>query len=169
LRFSGSAHTEATTEAAAGRRLNSLAGVVRLALWTGALAGVVQLVGLAIRKWGFGEFLFASSDVWWTTPVTTMVVFTIVAVTMSILAKWSDRHLWSWLVGVFAFLAALSFLYLFPQIHRLAALVLAAGIGFQGFRIVVRRPAAFERLTRRTTPLLIVLVLLSATIIRGVQ
>ena len=169
MRIRAPVTADATTEAAAGHRLNSPAGLVRLALWAGALAGAVQLAGLAIRKWGFGEFLFASSDVWWTTPVTTMVVFTVVAVTMSVVARWSHRDAWSPLVGVFVFLAALSFLYLFPPIHRLAALVLATGIGFQGFRIVVRRPATFELLTRRTTPLLIVLVILSATTVRGAQ
>ena len=84
MSISGPATADATTETEAGRLLNSPAGLVRLALWAGALAGAVQLMGLAIRKWGFGEFLFASSDVWWTTPVNTMVVFTAVAVTMSV-------------------------------------------------------------------------------------
>ena len=153
MKIPSSAGADSTTETAVGRRLNSPAGLVRLVLWAGASTGAVQLAGLAIRKWGLGEFLYASSDAWWTTPVTTMAVFTALAVTMSVVARWSHPDAWSQPVGGFVFLATLSFLYLFPAVHRLAALILAVGMGFQGFRMVARRPVAFELLTRPRFPL----------------
>lgn len=138
-----------------------------LALWSGVLAGWIQLLGLAVRRWGLGEFLFVGPDVWWTTPATTIAMFLILAGGASILARWLDLLVWPTLVTGYSLLGIFSFLYLFPQIHRIAAIVLAAGASVQIGRAVARRPIALARLTRRTTPLLLLMVFMTALATRG--
>ena len=142
---------------------------MRLALWFGVLAGWLQLLGLAVRRWGLGEFLFVGPDVWWTTPAMSMVVFLALAVVAHLLARWLHLLVWPMLAAVYAFMGIFSFLYLFPQLHRIAAIVLAAGVGIQIGRAMTGRPTAMARVIRRTTPLLLLLVFATMLGTRGIS
>ena len=147
--------------------MNDLPAMLRLAVWFGVLAGWGQLLGLAIRRWGLHEFLYVGPDVWWTTPVVTVTVFLALALLIRLLGGWSPFEVWPVLAAGYAFLGIFSFLHLFPQVHRLAAMILAAGASFQIGKSLARRPAAVARFSRRMAPTLLLIVLTTMLFTRG--
>ncbi len=62
---------------------------------------------------------------------------------------------WRVAAGALAGLGALLVLLVFPQLHRLAAVALAVGVGAQAARLATRRAEAAVRLVRRSLPWLL--------------
>lgn len=140
-----------------------------LALSAGLLAGFVELMGHGVRRFVLHQFLFLGPDVLWTAPLVNGVIYLLVGLGLLVLARAVPRLVgMAAATGVFAFLAAFGAFYIFPQFHRVAALVLAAGLGVQAGRWAERQGS--ERLTRlsgRLLPALLVIVLLLALVTRG--
>ena len=140
----------------------------RLALWAGILAAAVELTLLLVRRFAFRELLFVGRDVWWTVPLVDLVLFLGIAVVLFVAGRFWRRLPW-WQVGlwVFAFLAVASVLYSFPSIHRLAMVLLSAGIATTVVRFARARPEPFGRMVARTSPWLLLAVVMAGAAIRG--
>jgi len=74
---------------------------------------------------------------WWTGPVATVVLFALAIAGLGLVAALLRRldRLWAAATWVFGFLAAFAMLYSFPQIQRLAALVLSAAENIASFNV----------------------------------
>lgn len=143
--------------------------LVVLALSAGLLAGFVELLGHGVRRFLLHEFLFLGPDVVWTAPLVNALIFLVIGLGLFLVAKLARR--WPTLAvaaGLFAGLGAFGAFYIFPQFHRVAALVLAAGIGMQAGRWAERQGAdRLTRLSRGMLAALLVAVALLAVLARG--
>ncbi len=148
----------------------SLRRFLAIALTTGLLAGFLELAGHWIRQALLHEFLFLGADVLWTAPLVNAVLFLGLGFGWWVASRFWSRITSATLVGAGLFLGAFGMLYIFAQLHRVAALALALGIGVQAGRWAAGQGE--ERLaavTRRALPLLAGAVLLLFVGVRGRQ
>jgi len=122
-----------------------------LAAWFGLLAGIGEAVVLTFRKFVLHASVLRNLDMLWTGPLASMVVLSCLGI-LFLLVSWVLPRLISWrfIVGVFAVFAFLPMLLAAEQLHRVAAGVLAIGLGVQTLRIVAPRRERFERLVHRS-------------------
>lgn len=107
-------------------------------------------------------FIYLSPHLVWMAPVANLVWFGVPALLLLALgAQWPRLKRASFVLGFFSFLAALSILLIPSQLHRIAALVLALGVGVQAGRMLARW-TNFTRIITRTIPALAGLVVLLA-------
>jgi len=152
----------AATTAAEGRG-HLVATHLLVAICCGILTGFAELAIMWVRETVFGRMAFGSRHMLWMTPLTYAMVFAFLGLGVAAASLLAPR-LVTLRVGLFGFVAFGVFcLFLpFPQIHRLAALLLALGVAVQATRALTavgRRPTV---LVRRATPWLAALVLLAA-------
>jgi len=139
-----------------------LPDLLRLAVWCGILAGFCDAAALSLRRVLVEPIVFAGPHTIWTIAVADAALFAAIAI-----------GLWSagWLVPFlrrrslalwgFCFLGLFGALYNFPSVHRVAALLLSAGLALQ----IVRASAGGARLmrpVRRSTGWLAAVTLLLA-------
>lgn len=142
--------------------------VLAIAVATGLLAGFLELIGHGIRSALLHEFLFLGADVLWTAPLVNAVLFLGLGLAWWMAARFWPRMTSAALVGAGLFLGTFGMLYIFPQIHRVAALVLALGVGVQAGRLAgALGEARLAQLTRRALPVLAATVLLLFGVVRG--
>ncbi len=129
-------------------------GALRLALWFGLLTGCAVLAILGYSKFLRHRYLHATPDTLWMAPLSCLLFFVVPGLLLWLLARvrpqWGALRL---LVSLNGFLAALFILYMPVGLHRVAAVALAAGVGFQLGRMAAARPALTDRLVRLTLPL----------------
>ena len=90
-------------------------------------------------------------------PLAEVIVFTLVGLLLFLVARrWPRFVSLRVAIFVFAFLGFLSLLLMVPRLHRLAVLVLAAGLATQTARIIGAHPAPFYALVRRTLGWLVI-------------
>lgn len=134
-----------------GDSLNRFSSLLGLAVVCGLAAGALQLVGLAIRKYALGNFLYVGSEVLWTIPLVTTLIFVLIAgcaaLFRPVLGRWIG---WPLLLGLYAAAAVFAVLYQFPQLHRFAALFLSLALGTQVGRAAARRADGFGSSVRRS-------------------
>ena len=100
-------------------------------------AGYLDRVSLVLRSVIVEPLIFVGRHAWWTAPIANLLLFAVVMLGLAVLAAVlrGQRHLWTVSIWTFAFLAGFGALYSFPQVQRVAALVLSAGIA----TVVTRR------------------------------
>lgn len=138
--------------------------VLLLALWFGMVTGFGEVIQLGFRRYIQDAFIFTGADVIWTAPLATGLFFVILFLPVAIGALFFPRLITrARAAGLCIFLGAFSWFYLYPEFHRVAALILAAGLGIQAARMLAPREQRLVALVRRTLPvLLIASVLLGA-------
>ncbi|MEO8634279.1 MAG: sulfatase [Gemmatimonadales bacterium] len=143
--------------------------LVTLALATGLLAGFAELIGHGVRRYVLHEFLFLGPDVLWTAPLVNAAIFLLLGFGLFVGARLLPRLLTlGRAAGFFVFIGSFGAFYIFPQFHRVAALIFAAGLGLQAARWADRRgPEHLSRLSGRLLPSLLGAVLLIAILVRG--
>jgi len=128
-------------------------------LWFAVLTGLAELGVLAYRGFLFGDTLWVSRQVVWMAPLANLVVFAVPALMLVILARRHPERSWVGVTaGAFAFLAFFIVLLMYP-LHRIAVLILAAGLAYQAGRLAHRHAAGFHRLVRGTAAWLAAAVL----------
>jgi arylsulfatase A-like enzyme len=155
--------THTPTGVALGGRIHLVVTHLLIAICCGILTGFVELAILWSREAVFGRLIFASRHALWMTPLAYAILFDILGLALGAAAMIAPRRV-TLRVGLFFCVTFGGFcLFLpFPQIHRLAALLLAIGVAVQATRMLTapgRQPAA---LVRRVTPWLLAAVLLAA-------
>ena len=159
--------TRVTKSATAGRMHLAVTHLL-LAVGCGILTGFAELAIMWVREVVFGRMSFGSRHLLWMAPLTYAMVFGFLGLVVVAASVLAPRRV-TVRVGLFGFIAFGVFcLFLpFPQIHRLAALLLAIGVAVQATRALTapgRRPAV---LVRRATPWLAAMVLAAAVTTLG--
>ena len=135
--------------------------ILAAALWFGLLAGLIELSILAYRKFEMGRMVRIGLDAVWMTPLAEVVLLLIPAVPIALAQRrWPAPLLPRVGMGSAAFLACATVLFMFPGLHLLAVVLLAAGVAVQTARLVGKYPLRFRTLIRRTLPGLVAFVIL---------
>jgi arylsulfatase A-like enzyme len=146
-----------------GERMHLAVTHLLIAVCCGILTGFAELAIMWVREVAFGRMPFGSRHMLWMTPLTYAIVFDVLGVAVVAAAVLAPRRV-TVRVGLFGFVAFGVFcLFLpFPQMHRLAALLIALGVAVQATRALTapgRQPAV---LVRRAARWLVVAVLMAA-------
>ncbi len=129
----------------------------------GLATGLLEAGVLLLRRLGFGELIHVSMQFGWMAPVGDLVLFLPPAVLIAALARFRPGLMpLRFGLGIFIWLGASALLFMVPWFSRPAAVLLAAGIGWQGGRLLDKRGAAIERRALPVLTSLAVLVLLIA-------
>ena len=136
------------------------AGFLLMATWFALIAGFAELLVLTVRKFVLHQMLFVGPQVAWMAPLSYLVFFAGLGLGLCFVA-WR----WPWLISLrttvflFTFLGTFSFLFLYyPQLHKLAILLLATGLAVQAARLIAAHPEGFHRLVNRTVGWMVALV-----------
>jgi arylsulfatase A-like enzyme len=141
---------------------------VLAALWIGLVAGGIEAVVFAYRRFGLGRLVFVGTDFYWLLPLVTAILLAAVTVLLTgpvprRLTRLEPRLRYGIPIG----LGSLGLLFLLPGLARGAAMLLALGIAVQGGAWLARRSESFERLVRRTLPVLLLLPLAGGAALHG--
>ena len=123
--------------------------LVLLAICCGILTGFGEFVILWFRHLAFGRMMFGSRHALWMAPLAYAILFGIMSVALVPAALLAPRRA-TLRVGLFSCVTFSVFLLFlpFPQVHHLAALLLAMGVAVQTTRAVTapgRQPAMVAR------------------------
>ncbi len=125
------------------------------AVWIALATGTIEVIVLAFRKVVLGHVLHLSPHFVWMAPLGTVGIVAVPALTIAAAAAlWPRLVTWPRATGFFAFLAALGLISLFPRLHRIAMLLLAAGVGVQASRWASARPDRLIAAMRRSLAIL---------------
>lgn len=123
-----------------------------LALWFGLASGLLEVVLLAIRKFGFGRILWMGLDAAWMNPVGNVVFFLVFGAGLTLAARLLPRiFTLRTCIALLVFVSCFGLLFMFaPQLHKYAAMVLAAGLAVELSRRLSLGSARFDPIRRRT-------------------
>ncbi|HET6680628.1 MAG TPA: sulfatase [Gemmatimonadaceae bacterium] len=142
--------------------------VLLVGAWFALVTGLLEVVVLLVKRYGFGRMLHVSDHFVWMAPVAYLALFALPALALAALAwRWPRHVTLPRTAGAFAFLGALGLIFMFPRLYRIAMLLLAAGAGVQASRIVGGHEAGFIRLCRSSLMGLVAVVMLNAAIVTG--
>jgi len=122
--------------------------LLALALWAGIVTGCAEVAAVAGKLVG-PDFSHRSPDALWMTPAFDAVLFALLGGVLAAVGR-LVRIPWRVAAGGFAGMGVLLVLLLFPSLHRLAGLVLAAGVGIQVARALSNREPRAARVVQRS-------------------
>jgi arylsulfatase A-like enzyme len=133
-------------------------GLLRLAAWVGGLAGFGEvLLQLAIRTF-WGRFNFTGRDLPWLTPASYTLLFLGLGLLLLLAARLRPALARpATVLGILAVPATASLLFMYPPLHKGAALLLALGVAVQAARWA-QGDGWLARLARRTWALPLALI-----------
>ncbi|MEO8202072.1 MAG: sulfatase-like hydrolase/transferase [Gemmatimonadota bacterium] len=145
--------------------------VLLASIWFGLVAGLIEGIVMTVRKYGFGTDTLMGPHVIWLAPVMDLLWLLLPGVALSFLVYFWRRPAATGLaMFMLAFSAGVAVCFLaILQLHTYALLVIALGIAVQVSAVIARHTAGFIRLTRRTTPVLALLVAVAAGCTFGIQ
>ena len=143
---------------------------LRPALWLGLAAGVLEVAIRACQHFVFGRLLFVGIDSWWASPLLAGILVVIPSALFALPLSRSDSKLGLRVrLGVPLGLAAFGLLILVPGPSKAALALVAAGVAVQGSGWLAKRSAGFDRVVRRTLPVLLLLPVLGGATLHVFQ
>ncbi|MFN8583333.1 MAG: sulfatase-like hydrolase/transferase, partial [Gemmatimonadaceae bacterium] len=128
------------------------------ALYAAIIAGGLQVLIAAVRRFGMDQFIWVSRDFAWMTPIGYLILFTAAALPVAALSLAVPSRIGERLPAlVFDTLAALGVILMFPRLHSLAALILAVGVGIRGAAAQPRADGHRRRARQLITATVVVL------------
>lgn len=126
---------------------------LRLAAWFGLGAGYLDVLATHWRRVLVEPIVFVGRHQVWTAPVADLALFFCLGIGFLLLSRIvRDPRIRTLPTWTYLTLGVLGALYLFPSIHRVAALLLAGGVGIQGARWASAHEDTVRRLVRRSLP-----------------
>jgi len=126
-------------------------GLVLIAAWLGLVTGFGEVLSLGLRKLAFDRMLFLGPHIVWMTPLADLILFVALGLALAFAAwRWSRVVTIRTAVGVLTFVGFLSLTLIYPRLHRIAQLVLSAGLAVQCAYLVGAREPGFRRMVRRS-------------------
>jgi arylsulfatase A-like enzyme len=150
-----------------GEDLGKAGRLLEAALAIGVLTGCVELLVIAYKTFITHDGYWLSGQVIWMAPLAAAVLFALIAVPFLLLLLTPVRRRVPLLaLAAFVFVAVMDVLLMFA-LHRIAALVLAAGIASQVVPRVLARPDRFLRYARVLLVVLVSTVALAGAAVNG--
>ena len=144
-------HKESKLFAVTGPTVSSVQFLL-IGAWFGLLTGIVEQGLFVFRQWLLERVLVMNPHWFWMKPVANLILFAVIALAILLVARLWLRVVPIRLCGIFIFLAFAAQLLLFPEVHKLAAIILATGLGFQFSKSIVAHARGFLTVVRRTSP-----------------
>jgi arylsulfatase A-like enzyme len=141
--------------------------VLLAAVWIALVTGFVEVIILGVRKFALGEVLSLSQHAVWMAPLGYVMLYVPPALVLAALAPRMRRLRLAHVVALFTFLSAVGVGAMFPRLHRLATVVLAAGVAVQAARLVASREAGFRPMLRRSVIPLAAIIPVAALLVFG--
>jgi len=141
-------------------------------VWVALLTGLFDAGVIGIRKFLLGELVHRSPHVVWMAPAAYVALFALPGLCLYAFARLAPRRCRPGLAFGLLMLAATTsaLLMLFHQrLHPVALVLLAIGLAAQLGKWAGAHVSGFSRFVRRTTPMLVLLVILLGTGIGGSQ
>jgi arylsulfatase A-like enzyme len=161
------AHASPSTDAPDAGRIGAGRVVASMA-WFALVGALLQLLALAIVKYGMGRVVEENPQVVWMAPVALLATLALPALALAVGARLRPRLVTRRVVvWIGAFLAALNVALMYQRFHAVAILILAGGVATQAARAAARRGAGFDRLVRLTLPPMLALVALMGLGLNG--
>jgi arylsulfatase A-like enzyme len=137
------------------------AGIVLPGVWFALLAGFIE-AGVLLARHLDGRFIHRSRDFLWMTPAGYLILFALPVLLLWLLYR-SGRIGFQTAVTLLATGAASSVLLVLlgGKLHFAALILIGLGAGLQVGRLAQRRMDSFSRMTRRTVPVMLVVVVLA--------
>ncbi|TDI93822.1 MAG: DUF229 domain-containing protein [Caldithrix sp.] len=122
-----------------------------MAVWFGLLTGMAEGLMFVVGRWLIQRVPLLNPDLFWMKPVANLILFAGIALVLLLVVRpWLKAIPIRLATCIFIFLGFTAQIFLFPQVHRIAALVLAAGLGIQFSRWVAGHAAGFLAAVRRS-------------------
>ncbi len=137
------------------------AGLLLMAVWFGLLAGLAEVLALAVKKFFLHyEFLEQPLQVVWMAPLANAVLYAIPGLILFLIARRRPRLVTVPVAAlIFAFLGFFGLLLVLPlRVSEGAAALLAAGLAVQSARFVAAHSHGLHALVRRSTAWMVALV-----------
>jgi arylsulfatase A-like enzyme len=145
-------------------------GYLLYAVWFGLLAGLADVSILATQKLFLHKAIHLSPFFVWMAPLAGVCLLAIPGLGLMLMARWCPRFVSLRVtIFVFSFLGFSSLLFALPRLHRVAMLLLAAGLAVQTARLVSKYRGEFHSVVRRTLLWMILLVAVPSLYLHGRQ
>jgi arylsulfatase A-like enzyme len=129
------------------------------AAWFALATGLGEISIRAVQKFFFRQWIYVSSQIVWMAPLADLVLFLLAGFILLLVARfWPGVASSKIVVFIFAFLSFSGPLLWFPQLHILAALLLAIGLSVQTTRFIEKHISLFYILARYTLGGMLVLI-----------
>ena len=141
-------------------------GVLLLALWFALVSGLIEGLWRVFQVVVQHKVILLPIHVVWMAPLADIIWIGIPALVLLLLHRaWPRAVKPGLIVGVLAFVGFLPLVLLVTAMHKLVALLLAFGLGYQAGRLILGHQEGFGRLVRRSViPLLLLVVIGGASI-----
>ncbi|MGH7502342.1 MAG: sulfatase-like hydrolase/transferase [Longimicrobiales bacterium] len=121
------------------------------AAWFAVAGGLIEATWHAFRWLVLGEVVKLSPHFVWMAPLANLILFVVPGLGLFLLHRVAPRAVTrARAAGLFAFLATLGVLSMFPGLHRIAMLIVALGVAVQAGRWIAAMPASARALMRAT-------------------
>ena len=122
-----------------------------IGVWFGLLTGLLEVFALSMLRLFKDKMIFVSKDFLWMAPLLYVFLFITLGLVLSFVARlWPRLASVRVVTFVFTFIGFLSLLLMPTWLHKLAALLLAAGLAMQISRFIARHPRGFYSLIEST-------------------
>jgi arylsulfatase A-like enzyme len=127
------------------------AETLTVAVWFGLATGTIQVLLALANRYVRNNLLMVGPQMFWMTPVSYALIFFAIGVVPALLAGVQSRmELRRRVPPLFAGLGVFSLLLPFPQLHKIACALVAAGVGLQIGRAMTTRQGWWLSVMRRT-------------------
>jgi arylsulfatase A-like enzyme len=134
-----------------------------LALWLGLLTGFAEVIVRGLQYYVFHDFLILSHHTVWMAPLVDAALFAVWGAGLTLAHRISPKWFsWSRILGFLVFAGVLAVLIPISQLHPVAIVLLAAGIGVQASRRLQHRRTTIEGVARRSVTGFIVILIVVA-------
>jgi arylsulfatase A-like enzyme len=139
-------------------------------VWFALLAGLIEAAWRAVERYGLTRFMRVPQDIVWMAPLVD-AFWLLIPVMLLLLARRLAPRVVSQntVVGLLGGFAALPPLLLITELHKGVAALLAAGIGVQLGHIAAIWPRGFNRVVRRTLPVVVGVFVVGTGFVVGSQ
>jgi arylsulfatase A-like enzyme len=126
--------------------------ILTIAIWFGLATGTIHVLLAVVNRYVRNRILMVGPQMFWMTPLAYALIFAAVGGLLAVLAGfWSRARLERRAFAAFAALGVFSLMLPFPQLHKGAVALIAAGVGLQAGRAMASRSEWWLAVMRRST------------------
>jgi arylsulfatase A-like enzyme len=144
----------------------SRADIIALAAVIAIVSAFVEVALLGVAHFGLGRWTHLNPQIVWLAPLTLLVVAVVFAA-LILAVRPRTRDAIRAVAFATAWIGGTGVLFTHQQLHRIAAIVVAAGVAVQFSAVVVRHPDLLLRWTRRMAVPLSIGVVLAFAVLNG--